>query len=1075
MTMSQLSAPLLPHAFSSIAGTTADAIGTSQQDAATDESRIGNRSERAVELPSVSRAAADAEVAKSYAKSLAAGVNKTSGQSSLVHVPQASTMGRWRSQLNSAFEDPGFLDWARKQNLNTGYLKVDPSRGEITGYVGGSIKTFSLSDHSGWPDISRTLLAIAKVFAPEPGQELVYPLYGRDDQVPLNLVAQFYGEPTSSTTAQVTARVRQLIANPGFELPEKYVMERSDEALSAHQKALGDNADRHALMTALRAQVDDASGHIDLEAVKIPIDPRSSMFANERLTEMSVALFLRLEGNKIPDNSKQALEAALGLSFDLPHRAPGVESGGVKWLKIKLSTTQRRKLAALVKNWKMPQPDQVSATQTGPGSDSVLGLLVRALPQFTRKLIATNPSLALDQLIRSPKALELGDDARKLLRPFNTPTSAIESLYVVLVHELDDKPDKSRFKVAGYDLYNRENVGASPAEIIKRFIAHLEPSVGVEQAPIAARILLSAVAPEFLVKNIPPGISYGSHAWVNFCIQVSRIEQKVPGATANMTYDQVVAYGNAPPVSFEGEREEIAAMRDPLIAWGFANKVTEDKQAVTAAEVARIRRVLTKQQEEFAAAVAALKALPVTREALALEELKRVFPAIDPTLKVLQDTEVKHSPLSLLDIYMSGPIKPDKWKSLDEKKLPYSAIKSRVAELEPDISKVFGDEFRTYADSHKKAWADQFKYQLSLLPMADREKISQSDVTFLEVSRPFMGLTPPLTHVFASGLFWHKAPTEQELEELKGTRGLVMKVVGNDGEVSAYSFFPFEGRIVKEKSFPGRADFEDSSYFSDGGKGYVPGSLHLYKPYGTRHEDRDPPDKAGEMPGTYFSEKAEALAQTASRFVMQAYGPVRSRAAGVTELEKGWAIDEGLKGFFLSLVPFYDGIQDAIKGDVKGAVFNIGFDIFGFALPAANGARKASQAGKGLLGILKRGVLTGVGASVGYIDTVDIAKNLNKGAQAGYRNIRHLADKGEEVLSKLRGNYKHYDAAQVYKDGDIVKGFFKAAEDYVWRPTVAILKSGGWYAYNVTTKTPFGVQAAQFGVISALETGSAKS
>lgn len=167
-------------------------------------------------------------------------------------------------------------------------------------------------------------------------------------------------------------------------------------------------------------------------------------------------------------------------------------------------------------------------------------------------------------------------------------------------------------------------------------------------------------------------------------------------------------------------------------------------------------------------------------------------------------------------------------------------------------------------------------------------------------------------------------------------------------------------------------------------------------------------------------------------------------------------------------MPFYDGVQDAIKGDIGGAVFNLGFDILGFVIPGANAARKATKAGKGVLNVIKSGVVAGIGASVGYTDSVDIAKNLNKGARAGYRDVKYLAEQGHDVLSRLRGHYGSYDVTKIYKEGDVVKGFFYAAENNVWQPAVAIFKKGAWYAYNVVTKTPFGVQLAQFGAVSSL-------
>ncbi|WP_410721389.1 hypothetical protein, partial [Burkholderia sp. SIMBA_048] len=44
---------------------------------------------------------------------------------------------------------------------------VDPFKGTLSAEVGGEMKTFSLSDTSGWGQVSGPLLAAAKVIAPE--------------------------------------------------------------------------------------------------------------------------------------------------------------------------------------------------------------------------------------------------------------------------------------------------------------------------------------------------------------------------------------------------------------------------------------------------------------------------------------------------------------------------------------------------------------------------------------------------------------------------------------------------------------------------------------------------------------------------------------------------------------------------------------------------------------------------------------------------------------------------------------------------------------------------------------------
>ncbi|UII70912.1 hypothetical protein LVW35_25260 [Pseudomonas sp. HN11] len=1029
------------------------------------------RVKREVQLsgPDDARIAADNAIASAYKKLLAEDGYNFSTRAPTIPVPAHSTLGRWHSELDNAFKAPLFLEWARKNNVDTHNLILVPSRGEIVGIVQGRPKTFTLLDDSGWSDISRTLLSIGKRFAPEPGQE-VQTAYAQGE-LPMNLVAQFYGEVVSPTSEQVNARLKQFEEAPGLKLPDRYITTHSDAALSEQQQALGDEVNRHALISALGAQVDDACGSIDLETVLIPIDPRSSLFARDKRRFIKVAEVIRLEGNKVPVNAKQALDYAQVLSFDLAHRAPSVESGGARPVGQWLGASSLRKMSKLVEAWKAQGGPQPPSSAPGPQVNSLLNRLISLLPETTKSQIAANPSLAMDQLIRSPKALELGQQIQEKVKLIETPTSAIESVSAALVHELDPNPAKSAFNVAGYNLYSADNAGFSPADIVRRFIAHLEPKVGANAAPLAARLLLSVTAPELLVKDIPPNLVFGSHTWTNFAIEVARIEHQVPGASMNMTFSQVMAFGDAPPISLEGEDQLREAARDPIIAWGIANGVISSKpnNDYTSEEILASQESLNKQQSELKWAKSALNTPPVTRRELALAELKRVLPDVDPTLEVLQAPWVKHKPVSLLDIYMTGPIKPDNWESMDKKKFPYEAIKSRLSALDPDIKKTFSEKFEEYKKVQKSAWTIQFKYQLSLLPLADRERFRNSDVTFYEVSRPYTKTGPCTSGFFTRKVCLPGEPTPAELKELRGGRGIFMTAVGPLGEVYAYSYFPGEGKFVKEDGYPGRnIKLDDRSYFGEDSDGYIPGQSHLYTQYELTNTDRDPPGSLDKPESAYFSKRNGGLGGTVSEFFTKEYDDIKSVAACVTELERGKACDAKLKSFLLSLVPFYDAIQDTRDGNVGGAIFNFGFDILGFIIPGASAARKALKGRKGFFNLIKSTVVASVGGGTGFKDTVDITKNLNKGAGAAFKDTKYLADQGKTLLSRLSGNYGYYDINKVYRDGDIVKGFFLSAEDNFWRPAVAILKKGGWYAYNILTKTPYGLQAAQFGVVSEL-------
>lgn len=1031
------------------------------------------------------RSAGDAQVAQAFAKTLGNGPYRPSIRPPNVKVHPDSTLARWYIAMDNALLDPHFQEWIKAQKLDTSSLTFVPSRGEITGYVEGKLKTFSASDDSGWSDVSRTLMSTLTLFAPEPGQEIRFPWYGRDDEIPANIVAQFYGEPVNPTPAQAAARLRQLKENPGFQMPQSYASARSEEALCEQEQALGDAADRHATITALKSQADDVNGRIDLDQVQIPIDPRSGLFQRTQRSVMSLADHLRYQGNKVPINSQQAHGLAFTLSFDLAHRAPKAESGGVVSLTGLLGATARRRLDSVVKQWLAQHADQPPRTQAGPGRAPLLNRLMDFLPQSTRLAIRDDPAAALDQLIRSPEALALGQAIQSVIKQLDSPTSASESVSAALTHELSAGADKSPFNLAGYNLYSLDNAGASHAEIVRRFTAHLETIAGVEGAPIAARLLFTAAAPELLVKDVPPNLVFGSHTWTNFAIGAARINQQVPGALANMTFSQVMAFADAPSDSLQTDDQLGVIAHNPLIAWGVANGIIKGSSPPVepAPDFTLALNAFDKQMKELEWARITLSTPAPTRKALALAELKRVLPDIDPTLEVLERPWVRHTPVSLLDVYMTGPIDPEGWESNDKAKLPFNAIASRLSELDPDISTTFAAEFAKYRKSHENAMAIQFKYQLSLLPEDERDFINHSSVSFYALRRPFSRQKTRTAHGREFRPVHPEPYSAEDTKKLNGKHALLMRADKGNGHVNYYTYAPTSGKLYKVDGLPKKLPIappapwnprfnptgsvfkiDDSVYFGEPEKRPpTPGRI-LFSGIGPVNDHHHSPDDSAPLPGTYFSKRNGTLGLTPGTFFTDDYDALELQSRGMTELEKGNALDENLKKLFLSLIPFYDGIQNAINGNVSGAFFEIGFDLLGFIIPGALAARKGFRGGKSTLQIIRNGLLAGAGESLGTTDIHNITKNLNKAAAAGYKDVKYLTRAGEDLLSRLKGHFGHYNASKIYKENDITKGFHLSAVDHRWHPTVAIFKKGSWYAYNTATKFPYGIQLAQFGI-----------
>ena len=63
----------------------------------------------------------------------------------------------------------------------------------------------------------------------------------------------------------------------------------------------------------------------------------------------------------------------------------------------------------------------------------------------------------------------------------------------------------------------------------------------------------------------------GSHAWVSFVTAVERIEANAPGATATMSYAQVMLHAGIAPVTAQEHRVEYLAQNAALKHWAVIN------------------------------------------------------------------------------------------------------------------------------------------------------------------------------------------------------------------------------------------------------------------------------------------------------------------------------------------------------------------------------------------------------------------------------------------------------------------------------------------------------------------------
>ncbi|MCS3419916.1 hypothetical protein M2399_003269 [Pseudomonas sp. BIGb0450] len=140
------------------------------------------------------------------------------GQSeALVTVPRHSLLGRWLELYRGLLDSEVVQAWLVRQNVDPGTFTVIPATGQATATVHGALKTFELSDDSGWAGIAGPLLATGKLIAPGSDQSLQVPRLSHFIDVPMSMVAGFYNEPPTDTAAQARERADYLEHRGAFD------------------------------------------------------------------------------------------------------------------------------------------------------------------------------------------------------------------------------------------------------------------------------------------------------------------------------------------------------------------------------------------------------------------------------------------------------------------------------------------------------------------------------------------------------------------------------------------------------------------------------------------------------------------------------------------------------------------------------------------------------------------------------------------------------------------------------------------------------------------------------------------
>ncbi|PRA30666.1 hypothetical protein CQZ99_02725 [Pseudomonas poae] len=351
-----------------------------------------------------------------------------------------------------------------------------------------------------------------------------------------------------------------------------------------------------------------------------------------------------------------------------------------------------------------------------------------------------------------------------------------------LILTLDAQACRSRSRIAGVDLAGKRFWGASLSEVLRDVEASLEVlhTLRVNTAVLAAHLLLSGMAPECLVRDVPPWVAYmTSQLWVYFKHCNVYLEGRYPGSSRRLAFDTIVGGGRKRRLgqSFWA----LKAFSGPVVDWARANGLLPlGGETFTEAELARAKAAWESQNTELHQAFEVFHAVLPTRRALALADLRNVFPqsaVLERSVLIRspdkpEDTR-SHQRVSLVDLHLNGQLISGGggWRStLDS--MRYEEMTERFHLLR-DINQLYGAQ---YVEWEGKLWSAYFvtlQYCLSLLKLSQRQHLEYGELTVFTVSRAGLlgglkggyGILVLCRHPFFPDCVYEVFPTHMHISE----------------------------------------------------------------------------------------------------------------------------------------------------------------------------------------------------------------------------------------------------------------------------------------------------------------------
>ncbi|OCW22527.1 hypothetical protein [Pseudomonas sp. S3E12] len=1018
------------------------------------------------------------------------------------NIPRHSTLGQWKAHLHSLLNNAELKSWAGLNGVDLSKPFEITDDGELKCYVNGNSKVFSGQDLESLP-LTWPLILAAAAQVPTPDALLS----DSPEDATLEDIAAFYDEPSvwsKTTLEQRVAILRKINAFPAQQNLSSRAASPSKSlaTIEVAQRRLGAILNEHSLATQLSA-IGDAQTELTnaLKTTRITLAPGSFLASEEDLAEKSVTLeeFIRMNGWLQPKNTEELINLIGHLKRQpLTSARHGNLGGALSW-PIPLDDKAR---ASLVTSLRLSKDYDASKGLLGSLGSTVSLSAYEGGPEIT----LDNARQWLGKVLNTPRAKALGVTLQNEYQGIASASTANDLVLAALSAELEHQASPlnpaspARTTIAGFDLTKSQYWHTPPSVVVKDLTDHLVKNARVPRnmACAAALLLLSHKAPALLVKDIPETVTMGSHTWVTFTTAVARVEAQAPGASAKMTFAQIMAYADLAPITQSAQGIEQAARKSALKDWGVAQGLLKvnARDAYSDQQLNTVLEAFNNQITELKAASTALHVDMPNRKAMALAELKRVFgeqiPFEEKCINVASPHRDYKGPYSFLDLYMAdklgtpaGILKPTEtvvngtlgtgsstsnrlklnyWVSSNSK-VDLRSLLARQGEL-PDITSKFEQAFSAYRPKLKQHLPTVVKHLISKMPLEDRKHLELGKLELFKVidakKKGALGISSAPTYAYT--------PNPDRL--------IIKTTLGGDPKT-----FEFD---LKEASVRHRSDLDNVK------AGIVSESqidteyMQPLTPSNTQQHLLQEQADTDTTPKSYFSDRTTLIAGAAIQDA--AIDRLQAQAKGVTTFETEFNTDKFLHEVVMNLIPLRSAIVNFQQGKIGAGLVDLGLDILGVVMAFATGgasaglkaaASGASTAARVLQGarVIGRLTLSALNPASG-ID--DLGRLIVNGGQRLIHAGGHLASKLGGTIGdlagtrRLLGSMNSFDLVAASKRFDAAAtGTFKIMDE-VFEGTAVFFK-GKWYPYSLTNNAPYGKPLAFFNPNSIAMGGEIKN